>query len=334
MLSLQRRVEERYYAKALEFAQDLGDAIRAGIATIPEKAEAPQNRLEGTDSAGRNQFADIRERRKLGKRILKAVQPLLETALRVESEISGKPFSALQTELEARIESSLDVQQTSVIAQDGEAAGDDELGTIRVDASLPSEIRVRAANEPEKTESWNGDAMDMDAGGSVKNETNASTAGAADGDSTADVEMTDATNPDEGLADSVEVSQTPPTSNGYGSASLKRGGQDGPPTPPQSNGSLGKDRDPLSDGGVLWYLQAFEPHGTTVVDELDSPPKDDMGMLSEDLTDLDDEELKALGAEVDGAISGRVPATDKTSSPTKSKAGKVAAKRRTSARRR
>lgn len=342
MLRLQRRVEQRLYAKALAFAQELGDVIHEGIVRIPDSAEPSDQRFEASDNnpSAKGPFGDIRERRKLGKRILKAVQPQLETALRVESEITNKPFETLQKELEAKIEASLDAQQ-SVTVGSREGQGDDELGTIMVDASAPSEIRVQTESmaDQETEEAIKEDAMDTDGAESGNIEVNTSGLGIINGDGSGDVEMTDdadtaVTRP----ANGVGPSQTPPESNGYGPSPRRgTGTQNGPPTPPQSNGSFGKDADPLADGGVFWYFKASQPQGTSILADHEPAVREDSGMLSEDLTDLDDEELKALGAEVDVSLSATV-AEAATTSPKKAKASKTskaaAKKRRTSTRRR
>lgn len=300
---MQGRVEERYYAKALTFAQELGDVIYAGVIAAPHASEDAKPHLESYEGApNKSAFADIRERRKLGKRILKAVQPHLESALRVEAEISNKPFETLQRELEAKMEASLDITKAAS-AYNREADG---LGTIMVDASPSTEIRVRAPLMARKFEVTNEDAMELDEPESGNIEVNTSGLGIVNGGSSVDVEMTEDTEVPTRLTNGVESSQTPPNSNGYG-PSPKRGNtaQKGPPTPPQSNGSFGKDADLLADGGVLWFLKPFEPDGTTILGELDSAGTNSR-MLSEDLTDLDDDELKALGAEVDASLHADV----------------------------
>lgn len=344
LLMLQRRVEERYYAKAIPFVQDLGEVIHEGIITTPGPAQSAEGRVENPDApAPKNPFADIRERRKLGKRILKAVQPQLETALRIESEISSRPFEALQRDLEARIEASLDTQQAITVGSNE----NEGLDSIMVDASDPSEIRVQTANQQEGSESVNDDPMDLELATSGNIEVNTTGLGIVDGD-TGDVDMTDEGDLKTHLTNGAVVSQTPPNSNGE-DTTPRQGTHNGPPSPPQSNGSLGKPLDPLADGGVLWYLKAYQLQGTSILEERWTAGRDAMRMLSEDLTDLDDEELKGLGVDVNGTVTaaeedGDEPAEPITS-PVKTRASKAAAaaaataatspkKRRTSARRR
>lgn len=311
LLKIQRNVEQRRYAKPLVFAQELGEAIH----TVVLNPYEPPEGLESSDSP-KHSFADIRERRKLGKRILKAVQPQLEAALRIESDITQKPFETLQKELEARIEASLDVSKVDVTMQDGEADG----------------------NDPEQSEVVDGEAMDTDTGVAGNDEPEMSNLDIVNGDTSKDVEMSDAAP----LTNGVHDSQTPPNSNGYGpSPHHKTTAHNGPPSPPQSNGSFGKDIDPLSDGGVVWYFQSYQPQGTTIITEKEAPAgaqesKSIRGQ-SEDLTDLDDEELKKLGKELGSDLKQDLP-PPAIATP-RSKKGKAPAvtspaRRRTSTRRR
>ncbi|KAJ4144686.1 hypothetical protein LMH87_003560 [Akanthomyces muscarius] len=113
--------------------------------------------------------------------------------------------------------------------------------------------------------------------------------------------------------------------------------QEGPPTPPQSNGSLGRDpTDPLTEGGVLWHLKSFEPRGTSALLEHTAAPAgfDAARLLSEDLTDLDEVELKGLGGANGSSISAMtVGADEDEQAAAKTKVNKARA-RRTSGRQR
>lgn len=328
---LQSRVENRYYVTALAFAHELGDAINAGINTVPQVLEVIDPTEAMDVSPAKHPFADIRERRKLGRRILKAVQPFLETALRVESEISQKPYEGLQKELEAIIDASVD-GQTRQDQQDGD-------DTIMVDAPDTSVISVKSTAAENLA---NGDSMDTleDAEGEEEEgdsiEVNTSGLGIVNGDAGEEFKMTNRRSTRGGLTNGVS-SETPPDSNGY--VTIAPPVQTGPPTPPQSNGSLGKEPlDPLAEGGVLWYLKAYQPRGTSILGE-HWAGRDAVRMLSEDLTDLDDEELKGLGADVDDTVTGMaglldVDETSETLAPGSAKKASRVKKRRASGRRR
>ena len=66
-----------------------------------------------------------------------------------------------------------------------------------------------------------------------------------------------------------------------------------PPTPPisydgQASGAL--------QGGIPWYLEAFDPEGTTIYDERWTG-KDALRQLSEELSEMDEDELQDLGGQ-------------------------------------
>lgn len=320
---LQSHVNARFYVTVMSFALDLCDVISTGISTAPPESSTVATQTEVVDaSPAKTTFSDIRERRKLGKRILKAVQPHLETALRIESEISQKPFEGLKKELENIIDRSVDIRPLTATSQDKPTDLSDEVNdTIMVDAEL--QITVKASS----TEG--GDAMDTTSdNGNIEVSTNIDV-------DTSDLAEAGAVGKHESLPNTVNSSNTPPDTDGY--VSKPQPAQSGPPTPPQSNGSLGLEpADPLTDGGILWYLKGHDPKGTSVLEERWAG-RDAIRMLSEDLTDLDDEEFKGLGMDVDhAAASAKVEADVKEEvepAGGKTRASK-AKKRRTSTRRR
>ncbi|KAF4971318.1 hypothetical protein FZEAL_9884 [Fusarium zealandicum] len=326
--TLQSRVQARFYVTALSFAADLCEVVSVGIATPPESgASAEDTRSESGDiEPAKNPFMDIRERRKLGKRILKAVQPHLEAALKVESEISQKPFESLQSEWEAMLDKSVEASRPMAAANQDKPS-DEANDTIMVDAELQITVKADPASD--------GDAMDTapdgdNEGGNIEVSTNIDV-------DTSDLNLVDEEEKRDALPNTVKSTDTPPDTDGY--VSKPRPAQSGPPTPPHSNGSLGLEPvDPLTDGGVLWYLKGYEPKGTSVLGD-HWAGRDAVRMLSEDLTDLDDEELKGLGMDVDqGAMPVAVEVEVEEQEETESIGGKTRAskarKRRTSTRRR
>ncbi|RDA90072.1 hypothetical protein CP533_2912 [Ophiocordyceps camponoti-saundersi (nom. inval.)] len=324
LAKLQSRIEQRFYVSALCFAQDLGDVICGGIASPPATEEVPEQRFEAADAApARNVFSDIRERRKLGKRILKAVQPYLETALRAESEISNKPFDNLQKELEALMDASIEATRAPVGAPVKLEGGEEEdEDTIMVDAS---EITVKSgtrggdgeamdAVEADNDENRNGDNIEVKTSGlGVVNRGGPETMrrtgrGAAVAAASGSLNGT---------------SETPPESDGF--VPMSRQTATGPPTPPQSNGSFGKEPgDPLAEGGILWYLKAMQPVGTSILGE-HWAGRDAVRMLSEDLTDLDDEELRGLGADVVDVVAAAAALESETAATAAAAAADTAA---------
>ncbi|KAJ3520011.1 hypothetical protein NM208_g13898 [Fusarium decemcellulare] len=300
---LQSRVETRFYVTALSFAVDLCEVISTGIATSPSNGSSTDESVDA--SPIKNTFADIRERRKLGKRILKAVQPSLEIALRVESEISQKPFESLQAELESMVDRSVEASRP-LITTSQEKTSEEANDTIMVDAELQITVKADPAER--------GDAMDTtpdgeQEGGNIEVSTNIDV-------DTSDLNMVDEAEKQDALPNAVK------------SRVLQRRRS-------LMAASAWNQLTPSRMGGVLWYLKGYEPRGTSVLGE-HWAGRDAVRMLSEDLTDLDDEELKGLGMDVDQGVASVVEAD--ANEETESTEGKTRAskarKRRTSTRRR
>ena len=310
--------------------------IHTGINTEPDTVvETPQNSSLGLAVSSKTDFSDYRDRKKLGKRILKAVQPQLETALRLEADANHRSFENLKLELELMIESSLEYHpKPAVVEVDGE--GEKSQDVIMVDSSA-TVIAVSGTNHHIVTAGDESEDITMV-------DTNQATA--TDGNIEVDTSLieggsqfeaaqatTDATpvldsgagaaemKPDMGGTTDAQSINTPPATNGYIGVSTTS--QPAPPTPPQSNGSLGgQPIDTLTNGGVLWYLQEFEPEGTSAAQEQWNG-RNVMRSLSEELTEIDDDELKGLGVEINESITASpadtTPIVDGTNhiSPTK-----------------
>jgi NuA3 HAT complex component NTO1 len=142
------------------------------------------------------------------------------------------------------------------------------------------------------------------------------------------------------MTNGIKDLETPPASNGY--VAVSRPSQPAPPTPPQSNGSLstGKETtDPLTEGGVPWYLQMFDPKGVSAV-EPGWAGRNAVRSLSEDLSEIDDEELTGLGIDVDADTitaspnGGEVTADTIVSAAVKSNKTRAKKKTRSSGRKR
>ncbi|KAH0596144.1 hypothetical protein MHUMG1_06005 [Metarhizium humberi] len=305
--NLRCRVDQRFYVTALTFAQDLGDVIGTGILNAPSSSSSnsSESRFDATDaSPAKSNFSDIRERRKLGKRILKAVQPLLETALRVESEISNKSYDTMQKELENLIDASVDTSRVAITS----ATTKQEEDTIMVDAPDSSEITVKSGFNDEDVDA-EGDPMDTaeDAEGQNGGNIEVNTSGLGITVKSEEPPVSSRKSRRTKSNNSLQPSETPPESEAYvnlAAPTASTTGVPGPPTPPHSNGSFGKEpSDPLTEGGVLWYFKAMQPRGTSILGEHWAAGRDAVRMLSEELTDLDDEELKGLRAEVDESVA-------------------------------
>lgn len=289
-MKLRGKVEDRFYPTTLDFARDLCAVIRVGVNTVPKPAATRAPRAGPNGSPAKQNYGDARERRRLGKRILKAVQPQLEGALQTETAITSKSLEDLVKELDGMLESCAGTPQPSITVSQEDEGGD------AVMADAPS-LQITVAGQ--EGQAPGGDAMDTseDTGtqvaegkGAIKLED-----GVAVSVPTPESQKNTEKHPD--TVPSIE--NTPPATNGY--ATLKPA-HPTPPTPPQSTDSSNNPADPLTEGGLPWYLKGFEVVGTTVgaAGRERSP--------SEELTDLDEVEMRELVDDIEkekGRKAGR-----------------------------
>lgn len=283
MSKLQLKFDKRFYTTTLEFAHDLCDVINIGIYTEPKSESDGQPRFELIESPSKPS-SKVTDRKKLAKRIIKQVQSLLETALKAEADITSKPYESLRKELDGMLDASLDIRKLPYPKPEAEASGHGDEDVVMADAPHnPSQVDGAADAE--------GDQMDVDELNiEVKDEDAAETNGQASRDAGGGAMLN---GQEERLTNGVKSAPTPPDTNGY--MSIPQGSNGPTPlTPPQSNGSLGHATDNmLTEGGIPWYLKAFDPVGTTAVEE-QWPGRDVLRSLSEELTDMDEAELNDL----------------------------------------
>ncbi|KAI1212961.1 bromodomain and PHD finger-containing protein [Annulohypoxylon truncatum] len=324
LLKLSNRIDERFYTTTLTFTHDLCEVINVGINTEPKpQSESQQKTGLIVPTVSKSDFSDFRDRKKLGKRILKSIQPQLETALRLESEAAHKSFETMRQELESMMEASLELRQQFLNQGSGESERSRDV--IMVDSSAPEITVGGEADGPAAIGETSGDVpmtgMSI-AGGNGNIEVNTS---GLDGDEMDGVESTTKTlsfreapvtesKPEALSVDGAQAIDTPPATNGYVGAAPSL--QPAPPTPPQSNGSLGhQPTDPLTDGGVVWYLHDFEPEGTSAIQE-QWQGRDAVRSLSEELSEIDEDELKGLGVEInEDSITASPANTTETAEP-------------------
>lgn len=299
--TLQANLDVRFYTTTLAFTHDLCEVINVGINSELKKVDSADE--ESVATLGKISYDDPRYRKALGKRILKAVQPQLEIALKTEAEISSKPLDSLQKELEDMLEASLEIGTSTSAAAvpegDATAANQD----VEMADAPNGEITVAEDGEAKAEDA---DEMEVDAEGELDDDnievataraeaqgpesSSSSVAGHEGNGKAADTKPAAPAAPD--------TSDTPPATNGYQAAPPPA--QPAPPTPPQSIGSLGTQvsADPLSEGGIAWHMKDFKLRGTTILAD-QWPGRDAIRTLSEELSDMDDRELEGLGFDVD-----------------------------------
>ncbi|KAH6850309.1 hypothetical protein B0I37DRAFT_111090 [Chaetomium sp. MPI-CAGE-AT-0009] len=148
---LQDKMDRRYYVTTLPFTQDLCQAISAGIENPPASV-LDSEPVEASPSK-HNNYAEISARRRLGKRILKFLQPHLEAVLKAEAEILDQPYDVLQKELEGMLETGVQGRRLPVasitVSSDEDTAAGQSQDVDMADAPVEGQIIVADHSEGE-----------------------------------------------------------------------------------------------------------------------------------------------------------------------------------------
>lgn len=289
---LEKRAQNRFYTTATSFAQDFGNVFHNGIVSQP--APPPEQPL--SSELNKPAVTDIRERRRLAKRIIKTLQPQLQVAVRAEADLSGKSADILIRDLDQLLEMSIQSNADATSVSVGDTG---------------SQVDVESKNDGE-VQMGNGEEFAMGNGRGI-NETE-------------EVEMKDVLSPEEDThhlsassivnsltklrkkdtsltevngnlfqskldhSDSHKIGKHHDTANNAGTVQILN-----PPTPPLSNGdsSSGHNSNFLVNGGIPWFLEEFHPDGTTIVQEKWTG-RDAVARSSEDLSDMDEATLNGL----------------------------------------
>ena len=258
LLEIQQRNEASRYTSVTAFSSDLvqifAEVLGSEATTFGEMVQQVTGRAE-------DMSPEQRDRRAQARRVLKGIQPQLEDALRKESELTGRPYAQQMKELDEALNS--------------------RRGSI-VDSLIKAPII-----ETTDTSRLNGVAVDDD------------------------VEMEDApilVN-GEDVVESVEnglhpkrghAANTPPAStNGIrqdvGNNHDQVNGEEPlhePPTPPLS--LQGHGTTTIGMGGIPWYVEQFDPEGTSIYEERWTGQQV-LREMSEELSEMDEDELQGLG---------------------------------------
>ena len=318
-IRLREKLEERCYTSLSTFSADFGAVFSAAIG-LPAMADTAEvkTQVDGVVSA-KDLTTVYKEKRKLAKRIVKAVQASLEDAMRKESELCRKPFEKELRDLDRLLETSISLRQDSLTNSLGEDASDEEAHGQLLVTNGETHQCVHNSTDKQSTEHalTNGDLVIHQGGESLIETAHAFKVTGSE--SRNDLEIASKS---VGLAKASEPVPVPsgdvhqqPTpedsvttlgSNGITiyehqpdeaavtslmGSSHTVAKQSEPPTPPLS--SKGEVQAPLPQGGIPWYMDPLDPMGTTIHDERWTGREVVRGM-SEQLSDMDEEELSGL----------------------------------------
>jgi NuA3 HAT complex component NTO1 len=295
---IQGKLNQRYYTSVQSFSDDMTNGLSSVIdfAKITDISDA-DHQLDGVSH--KLLTAEQKEQKKLAKRIIKALQPLFNDAFRKESDLAGRPFEREIPNLELLLD--LKLRGRQVVS----TGSDDVQQTIEADVD-------------------NGDEMhDGNADG---------TTDSTKGHGALHLAPTPEDNPDDRHAARDEAADEAAIAAQLGQDTLHANGepvpdlmdvdpkadntQAAPPTPPGSDQDL---LGPIHYGGIPWYMVPFEPEGTTVWEEKWTGRE---RAMSEDLSELDEEELDRLDPGEVVPADGAVPATVVSKASQKSSARK------------
>lgn len=287
LTELQSRIDDRHYSSVKAFFGDFAKIFEDDIGfdasdSSNEQAlrERPQGQLENLEQ---------RERRTLARRIVKAALPVFQDALKKESELLGRPFEQQMKEMD-----NLLLSRRPSLAEALDING-------HADAASEQDVDMTEAPDVEKNEpedipinSIEGHVHDEEPALQLQEDDETLTLAA----------KSQKTN---SLADHTPPASTNGRLKNEHVATLENSEEQAdavqPPTPPIS--TKGANQNPLVQGGVPWYVEAFDPRGTTIFEER-WIGKDVVRDLSEELSEMEDDELQDLGMDHDTTTSNSI----------------------------
>ncbi|OAG06839.1 uncharacterized protein CC84DRAFT_1163139 [Paraphaeosphaeria sporulosa] len=270
LLELQTRLAEKFYTSVQTFGEDIVAALSSviGFAAIADVGDAEQQ-LSGV--AHGVLTTEQKEKKKLAKRIIKGIQPLFDDAMHKESDLAGRPFEREIPNLEAILEQKLLTRPPTATGANGVHASIENgasggavqaTKTMMDGVAAKSDESIAHAPTPEELSEVHRSARDEAAD-------EAAIAAQLGQHTMQVVPDTDAMDVDDAQANNTTAA---------------------PPTPPGSDQDL---LGPIHHGGIPWYMKEFDPEGTTVYEER-WRGRDVLRDMSEELSELDDEELNGL----------------------------------------
>lgn len=305
----------RSYTSVSAFSVELG-AIFSDAVGLPVAVDAAEVQAHiSNEVSSKDTTPEYKETKKLAKRIIKAVQASLEDAMRKESELCRRPFEKELRGL-GLLDNSVLSRRDSITNSLGDEISDSQpdnlkprnrgsnlgespqpnslttmtdqnSGIPRFEHSKENISQVLASNiysgsslQQEPSHVGAGPPADMDTDGRPTNET--ATTYPASPERLNDTNLKNS-NTNEGREHGKSIIGSSIHQEG------KTSRQAEPPSPPLS--SEGDSQ--MFNGGIPWYMAVFDPVGTTIQEERWTGRELVRGM-SEELTDMDEEELSGL----------------------------------------
>lgn len=271
---LKTRLDEKAYTTVQAFNDDLLAVLSAQIDLVPASNNGDTEQ-DPNKSASIALTSEQKETKKLVKRIIRSVQPHIEDALRKEADMARAPFGH-SVDLETLLEQKMQSKSSGLFI------GDAPHNTIEMESTNHVQGKEPATNGSEHEEmAQKVDDIHL-----------APTPDDNAGDNNHSIHDEAA---DEAAIAAQLGQDTMRASNGEMQEAMvpdatQANGRTEPLTPPRSEKNL---LNPIHNGGVPWYLEPFDIHGTTIHEPIWAG-REVLKAMSEDLSELDDEELDGL----------------------------------------
>ncbi len=314
--TIRSKLEKRFYTSVSTFSADFSAVFSSAIGSVLlGPLDDMQTQLPGPALA-KDLSNEQKDKRKLAKRIVKAVQSALEDATRKESELCRKPFEKELKELDLLLENSVLSRRDSVAGSLGEVISDEDDGQVHTcingsgsamevtDTERPNDRSVAEILEGEQKAQLYAPPLQVPepALGFRNGEVAQQTAQDEIDGRLEDANSALSQGPNGGQIGTSGKDPAPfvnghsnkhedPEANDTGPVVQPGIVHHVPPTPPLS--SEGDPSAPFSYGGIPWYMDPFDPIGTTIHEERWTG-RDVVRSMSEELSDMDDEELQGL----------------------------------------
>jgi NuA3 HAT complex component NTO1 len=267
---LQSRLDEKFYTSVQTFNEDLVAVLSTKIDFVPV-ASVGDAEQEMNKAAHSTLTSEQKETKKLVRRIIKGVQPLFEEAMRKEADLAGRPcdkFPDLEMLLEQKLRrrsSALSVDEDTQPTTEGRSTGGDaRVNGTETEEGLKKSDEAQFAPTPDEI--------------------------ATDHHVVHDEAADEAAIAAQLGQDTMYAASRGPPGDAMDTDHKTSSDRAEPLTPPRSEKNL---LNPLVNGGIPWYLETFDIHGTTVHDERYTG-REVLRAMSEELSELDDDELNGL----------------------------------------
>lgn len=283
---LEERLNRRSCTSVEAFSERFGDVVKAALGPSPTvDVNEGQPHVNGQVSS-KDLIADHKAKKMLANRIVKAVKGPLEDAMRKEGELLGRPHEKELRDLERLLEASVRSRRDS---RNGSQPGDGIADSVQQRQSISGGSSDENIASGSNQNASNLVGMEIDPAITHAPHTEQATASKSA--------------KHKGHRQQPTPESMPPTNGAAGDDHTSNGnmdehmphqiGKDTPPEPVTPPSSSGGHSQPLSQGGIPWYMECFDPVGTTVEEERWKGRELVRGM-SEDLSDMDEEELSGL----------------------------------------